>query len=101
MRFIPYWQDTAPVFGASTPGPVEGSYDVAGRTLRVRLKGNTLIMDSEGQRTLTLVPDRDNGFKIKEQSANSIRFKTGKDEADIELALETAGGVFASKRQAK
>jgi glycine/D-amino acid oxidase-like deaminating enzyme len=29
MRFIPYWQDTAPVFGASTPGPVEGSYDVA------------------------------------------------------------------------
>jgi CubicO group peptidase (beta-lactamase class C family) len=79
----------------------EGSYDVAGRTLKVRLKGDTLVVDSEGQRTLTLVPDRDDRFKIKEQSANSIRFKTGKDEADIELTLETAGGVFAAKRQAK
>jgi glycine/D-amino acid oxidase-like deaminating enzyme len=29
MRFIPYWQDTAPTFGGATPGPVEGSYDVA------------------------------------------------------------------------
>jgi CubicO group peptidase (beta-lactamase class C family) len=79
----------------------EGSYDVAGRTLRVRLKGDTLVVDSEGQRTLTLVPDRDDRFKIKEQSTTSIRFKTGKEPMEIELALETPAGVFAAKRQAK
>jgi glycine/D-amino acid oxidase-like deaminating enzyme len=29
MRFIPYWQDTAPKFDKATSGPVEGAYDVA------------------------------------------------------------------------
>jgi glycine/D-amino acid oxidase-like deaminating enzyme len=29
MRFVSYWHDTAPVFGAAAPGPVESHYDVA------------------------------------------------------------------------
>jgi hypothetical protein len=77
-----------------------GSYDVAGRTLKVRLKGDTLVVDIEGQRTVTLVPDRDDGFRLKEQTETLIRFKTGQDPTDVELALETPGGVFAAKRKA-
>jgi hypothetical protein len=78
-----------------------GSYDVAGRTLKVRLKGNSLVVDIEGQGTLTLVPDRNDGFRLKEQSETMVRFKTIQDPSEIELALETAGGVFSAKRQAK
>jgi glycine/D-amino acid oxidase-like deaminating enzyme len=29
MRFVSYWHDTAPIFGAAAPGPVESHYDVA------------------------------------------------------------------------
>jgi glycine/D-amino acid oxidase-like deaminating enzyme len=29
MRFVSYWHDTAPVFGAAAAGPVENHYDVA------------------------------------------------------------------------
>ena len=48
----------------------QGEYEMAGRTLSVRLEGNTLVLDSQGGGSLTLVPDRDDGFKIKEQSKN-------------------------------
>jgi hypothetical protein len=30
-----------------------------------------------------------------------IRFKTGQDPSEIELALETPGGVFVAKRKSK
>jgi glycine/D-amino acid oxidase-like deaminating enzyme len=29
MKFVSYWHDTAPVFGAAAPGPVENHFDVA------------------------------------------------------------------------
>ena len=45
-----------------------GEYELAGNAVSVRLKGNALVLDSQGQGGATLVPDRDDGFKIKEQS---------------------------------
>jgi CubicO group peptidase (beta-lactamase class C family) len=78
-----------------------GSYDVAGKTLEVRVKGDALVVDSAGQPTLTLIPDRYDGFKLEKQSETMIRFKTGQDPSEIELALETPGGVFMAKRKAK
>ena len=57
-----------------------GEYDLAGRTLGVRLKGNTLVLDTQGQATATLVPDRNDGFTVKEQSETSLRFVSEKDQ---------------------
>jgi len=76
-----------------------GDYTLAGRTLGVRLTGTTLVLDSQGQGTVTLVPDRDDRFKVREQSETSIRFVTDKDHNVNELALETPAGVFAAQRK--
>jgi CubicO group peptidase (beta-lactamase class C family) len=78
-----------------------GEYELAGRTLGVRLKGSVLVLDSQGGVTVTLVPDRDDGFKVKEQSTNSLRFVSEKDQPASALALETPAGVFTAKRKAK
>ena len=78
-----------------------GDFELAGRTLSVRINGNTLMLDSQGQGTLTLIPDRNDTFRVKEQSELSIRFVTDKDQKVGELSLDTPGGVFTVKRKAK
>jgi CubicO group peptidase (beta-lactamase class C family) len=76
-----------------------GEYDLAGESVSVRLEGSTLLLDSQGQSSVTLVPDRDDGFKIKEQSETSLRFITDQDHNVSEIAVDTAGGVFSAKRK--
>jgi CubicO group peptidase (beta-lactamase class C family) len=78
-----------------------GEYTLAVRTLGVHLKGNTLVLDSDGQGPVTLVPDRDQAFKIKEQPGSVIRFKNVDGQPAAELTLENASGVFTAKRKAK
>jgi hypothetical protein len=79
----------------------QGEYELAGRTLHVRIKGTTLVMDSPGQGTITLVPDQSGEFNVKEQSELSIRFVPGKDSSADEMALATPDGVFSAKRKTK
>jgi CubicO group peptidase (beta-lactamase class C family) len=76
-----------------------GEYELAGRTLSVRLEGTTLALDSQGRDMVTLVPDRDDGFKIKEQPETSLRFVTDSEHHVSEIALDTAAGVFTAKRK--
>jgi len=78
-----------------------GDFEMGGRTLSVRINGHTLMLDSQGQGTVTLIPDRNDTFKVKEQSELSIRFITDKDQKVGEITLDTAGGVFTAKRKAK
>jgi CubicO group peptidase (beta-lactamase class C family) len=78
-----------------------GEYELAGRMLSVRLKGNALVLDSQGGATVTLLPDRDDGFKVKEQSNNSLRFVSEKDQPASAIALQTPAGVFTAKRKAR
>ena len=78
-----------------------GVYDLAGRTLGVRLKGNTLVLDAQGQGPATLIPDRNDGFTVRGQSQNAIRFVSEKDQPATALTLETPGGVFTARRKAK
>ena len=78
-----------------------GQYDLADRTLRVELKGNALVLDSQGQAAANLIPDRNDGFTIKGQSGTSLRFLGEKDQPASAIALETPGGVFTARRKAK
>jgi CubicO group peptidase (beta-lactamase class C family) len=78
-----------------------GQYDLADRTLRVELKGNALVLISQGQAAANLIPDRNDGFTIKGQSATSLRFVSEKDQPASAIALETPEGVFTAKRRAK
>jgi hypothetical protein len=70
-----------------------GEYEGAGQTRSVRLKGRNLAIDVQGEGTFTLLPDRNDGFTLKEQPALSIRFVTGRDGKVDEFALSTPGGV--------
>jgi CubicO group peptidase (beta-lactamase class C family) len=76
-----------------------GEYELAGNTVRVRLEGTTMMIDRQGQGSATLVPDRDDGFNLKEQSGTSIRFVTDREGKVTEMALSTAAGVFSVKRK--
>jgi CubicO group peptidase (beta-lactamase class C family) len=76
-----------------------GEFELAGRTLHVRIKGTTLVIDSPARPTITLLPDHNDEFNVKEQSETSIRFVTGKDSAADEMALSTSEGVFLAKRK--
>jgi CubicO group peptidase (beta-lactamase class C family) len=76
-----------------------GEYELAGNTVSVRLKGNVLMIDRQGQGSATLEPGRDDGFVLKEQAGTSIRFVTDSDGKISEMALSTAAGVFSAKRK--
>jgi CubicO group peptidase (beta-lactamase class C family) len=77
-----------------------GEYSLAARTLGVHLNGNGLVLDSDGQGAVNLVPDRDDAFKIKEQPGSVIRFKSANGQPAAELTLENPAGVFTAKRKA-
>jgi CubicO group peptidase (beta-lactamase class C family) len=88
----------------SDPGYLQkftGEYALAARTLGVHLNGNTLVLVSDGQGSVSLVPDRDDAFQIKEQPGTVIRFKSVDGQNATELTLENSGGVFTAKRKAK
>ncbi len=76
-----------------------GEYELAGNTASVRLEGSGLRLDVQGQSSLSLLPDRDDGFNLKEQSGTSIRFVTDAGGKVSEMALSTAAGVFSAKRK--
>jgi hypothetical protein len=76
-----------------------GEYELAGNPVSVRLKGSGLLIDFQNQPSVTLLPDRDDGFNLKEQSDTSVRFVTGSDQKISEMALSTAAGVFTAKRK--
>jgi CubicO group peptidase (beta-lactamase class C family) len=76
-----------------------GEYELAGNPVSVRLKGSGLLLDFQNQPSLTLLPDRDDGFNLKEQSDTSVKFVTGADQQVSEMALSTAAGVFTAKRK--
>jgi CubicO group peptidase (beta-lactamase class C family) len=78
-----------------------GSYDLAGRTVGVRLEGNTLVFDQEGQAAVVLVPDRNDGFAPKGRSGIMLRFVSEPDQPATAIAVETDGGVFTAKRKNK
>ncbi len=77
-----------------------GEYERATQTVGVRLEGHALVLDQKGQRSVTLVPDRNDGFRLKNQSTVIIRFVTAKDTNTIQLNFETPEGVFTAKRKA-
>ena len=54
-----------------------------------------------GAGTATLLPDRNEGFTIKEEPTTSIQFVTGNDGKVDEFALSGPAGVFNFKRKAK
>ena len=56
-----------------------GAYELAGKTVNIRLNGNALVLDTPGQGSVTLIPDQDDSFKVKEQSELSIRFIAADD----------------------
>jgi hypothetical protein len=65
--------------------------------------GNPLFkgkLEEQGkQAPATLLPDRDDGFNVKEQSGTSIRFITDSGGKVSELALSNAAGIFSAKRK--
>jgi CubicO group peptidase (beta-lactamase class C family) len=76
-----------------------GAYELGGRTLHIRLSGSSLVLDQPGSPSVTLVPDQDDSFKVKEQSGLSIRFVAGDDPSGGAMILATGGGVFTVKRK--
>jgi CubicO group peptidase (beta-lactamase class C family) len=76
-----------------------GAYELAATTVNVRLNRNSLVLDTPGQASVTLLPDQDDSFKVKEQSGLSIRFVAGKDRSGDALVLDSSGGVFTAKRK--
>ncbi len=76
-----------------------GEYELAGVTANVRLEGTVLMLDVQGQAPATLLPDRDDGFNLKEQSGTSIRFIIDSGGKVSEMTLSTAAGVYSAKRK--
>ena len=52
-----------------------GEYDLAGRSLTVRLNGSALMLDSQGQPSAALIPDRNDAFKVKGQSEQLVAIR--------------------------
>ncbi len=77
-----------------------GEYEMASQTLGVRLEGNTLVLDQKGQASTELLPDRNDGFKLKNQNSVIARFVTAKDTGAFQLNLERPAGVFSARRKA-
>ena len=76
-----------------------GAYELAGQTVNIRLNGNSLVLDTPGQPSVTLVPDQDDSFKVKKQSELSIRFVAAEAPGGAAMMLDTSGGVFTAKRK--
>ncbi len=76
-----------------------GEYELAGNGIKVRLRGTGLVLDFHNQPSVTLLPDRDDGFNFKEQPETSIRFKRGSDQTISEMEMSTSAGVFTVKRK--
>jgi len=76
-----------------------GAYELAGRTVSIRLNGNALVLDTPGQGSVTLIPDQDDSFKVKEQSELSIRFLPAEDPSGGAMLLATSDGVLTAKRK--
>jgi CubicO group peptidase (beta-lactamase class C family) len=76
-----------------------GEYELAGNVVSVRLEGTILLLEQKGQPSVTLLPDRDDGFNLKGQSSASIRFLTDATGKVSEMALDSAAGVFTAKRK--
>jgi CubicO group peptidase (beta-lactamase class C family) len=76
-----------------------GAYELSATTVNIRLSGNSLVLDTPGQPSVTLLPDQDDSFKVKQQSELSIRFVAGKDPSGDAMVLETPGAVFTAKRK--
>jgi CubicO group peptidase (beta-lactamase class C family) len=78
-----------------------GEYDMAGRSLTVRLNGSALVLESQGQAAQSLLPDRNDTFKVNGQSETSLRFVSEHDQPASAIALDTPEGVFTATRKAK
>ncbi len=79
-------------------GGIDG-FELAGQTVNIRLNGNSLVLDIPGQPSVTLVPDQDDSFKVKEQSELSIRFLPAEDPSGGAMLLATSDGVLTAKRK--
>jgi CubicO group peptidase (beta-lactamase class C family) len=77
-----------------------GEYELASQTLGVRLEGSSLVLDQKGQPGTELLPDRNDGFKLKNQNSVIARFVTAPETGAIQLNLERPTGVFSAKRKA-
>jgi CubicO group peptidase (beta-lactamase class C family) len=82
-------------------GRFTGEYELTGNVLSVRLKGNSLVVDMQGQGTLTLMPDRDDRFNVKERSQTALRFVTENNQSASKILFETPDGVFTANRKGK
>jgi CubicO group peptidase (beta-lactamase class C family) len=76
-----------------------GAYELSATAVSVRLNGNSLVLDTPGQPSVTLIPDQDDSFKVKQQSGLSIRFVAGADSMADAMMLDTPGGVYTAKRK--
>jgi hypothetical protein len=59
------------------------------------------VLESQGQGSTLLLPDRNNGFTVKGQANTTIRFAGEKDQPANAISLETPGGVFTARRKVR
>jgi hypothetical protein len=77
-----------------------GEYEHSGQALTIRLQGHVLMFEQKGQRPLELVPDRDDGFNLKQDTHLSLRFVSNPQGKVVELALNSLdGGSSSAKRK--
>jgi hypothetical protein len=76
-----------------------GEYEHSGQALTIRLQGHVLMFEQKGQRPLELVPDRDDGFNLKQDTHLSLRFVSNPQGKVVELALNSLDGGSSSARR--
>jgi hypothetical protein len=77
----------------------EGTYELAGQPVTVRLQGHVLMFEQKDARPVELVPDRDDEFNVKRRPTLSVKFIADGHGTVVELALSTPDGVFSAKRK--
>jgi CubicO group peptidase (beta-lactamase class C family) len=77
-----------------------GEYEHSGQALTIRLQGHVLIFERNGERPLELLPDRDNGFHLKQDTHLSLRFVTNTQGKVVALDLDSLDyGSSSAKRK--
>ena len=76
-----------------------GEYEHAGETTTIRLRGHALLFEQKGARPMELVPDRDDGFNLKDTNYLSVRFVTDTQGTVVELALIYPDEVNLARRK--
>jgi CubicO group peptidase (beta-lactamase class C family) len=75
-----------------------GTYELAGETLTVEIKGSVLIAVLPGQPAYELVPGRLHEFTLRRFSTISLRFVVDPEEGATEIQVSQPEGVYTARR---